>query len=887
MKISRALLGWVVVVGALTPVFAPGASPAVADTESLRVYVLVTDGLDPEEVTPELMPNLAELKGQSTWYDDARAVFPAETLPNHAAMMTGVLPARNGIVANQAWDRKFPGYSKFYVQLPRYFTSDTLTTQLENACDQISTATVLSKTYLWNVFDDETSLNAEDPQLAADFHWNPFPVIPQSDHTIDIRTMDALTDWSNEATGPQFAFVNLGDIDRSGHADPGGSAGGPSMAKFRQTVMGVTDGLIGDFVEGLKTSGAWDNSVVIVASDHSMDWSPPNHGISIRDYLTAAGLQGGPNPVTNDFMYIHNGASELVYIHDGKEEKTQQIVDLLQAHEGIEHVIWDGSEPSITDYGMDAPNFGADIVALSKPGWRFDEQSNSTGGNPLPGNHGSAITQHSTLMVTGGASVLDDEAESVAGEEIYVPGQMPRLPQGGPGNLSIAPTVAMLFGLDEIPGGYDGSPLLEAFDLDALEDYDAPCDASGDVGTSAASTTPVDRWRYITGTSNNRTAYSDGTGTPADAFAAGKGSGLGFTAVTDKTDFQNAVNPVPVPEDCTDPAHDCITSAGAGNRWERTGNQARAASDRDFLALRGWQWASDYQGSVSVLAGEGYKQDFTARDGGSVDPWEAGPLRTQRKMDYFWSWFTTANRDGVYGPEDAGDSAGVAVFQHPGLQGSAWNGDECAPAAANAGDPPNVFEDFRYVPDADPFVVGADVFSSGTTVNDLRYESCYRRALSKGWHVGAFAGTELLSGWGSADAPVAVLQLDPHQKLSRRAVTDTMLARRFYATRDRGLRLDFNADGAPMGSRLENAAGANVDLQLAIDGDPSDLVVELIGSDGSERQAVIITESGIALASWQGTTPAEGEAWYYARVFRNGALTAVTSPIWIAASVAP
>src|SRR4051812_12746017 len=77
-----------------------GHTPARADGGPLRVYVITIDGLKPSEVGV-LTPNISALRGSGTWYDQARAVFPAETLPNHVAMATGVLPEDNGIIGNQ------------------------------------------------------------------------------------------------------------------------------------------------------------------------------------------------------------------------------------------------------------------------------------------------------------------------------------------------------------------------------------------------------------------------------------------------------------------------------------------------------------------------------------------------------------------------------------------------------------------------------------------------------------------------------------------------------------------------------------------------------------------------------------------------------------------
>lgn len=85
-----------------------GAAPARAATSALvpdaDVHVLVVDGMRPDELAPGLTPHLVALADAGTRYTAARAIPVAETLPNHAAMMTGVLPHRNGVPANSVFD---------------------------------------------------------------------------------------------------------------------------------------------------------------------------------------------------------------------------------------------------------------------------------------------------------------------------------------------------------------------------------------------------------------------------------------------------------------------------------------------------------------------------------------------------------------------------------------------------------------------------------------------------------------------------------------------------------------------------------------------------------------------------------------------------------------
>ncbi|HVM21333.1 MAG TPA: alkaline phosphatase family protein [Egibacteraceae bacterium] len=141
----------------------PAPRPAAAAGDPLRVYVLVTDGLEPQEVTTAKMPRLAQLKAEGVWYEQASAVMVAETTPNHVAMATGMLPENNGIVGNSAFDPDDPDRGDAYQDDPRLLTADTTVTRLERDCEQeISTATIQSKTYLFNIFREGGSQKAAD-----------------------------------------------------------------------------------------------------------------------------------------------------------------------------------------------------------------------------------------------------------------------------------------------------------------------------------------------------------------------------------------------------------------------------------------------------------------------------------------------------------------------------------------------------------------------------------------------------------------------------------------------------------------------------------------------------------------------------------------------------
>jgi hypothetical protein len=511
-----------VAVGGLVDQDPAQAQSATPTQPGFRVYVVVLDGLMPHEVDPTLTPNLSELKEGGTWYEQARAVFPAETLPNHAAMMTGVQPTRNGIVGNDFLLYEEVGTERTRMQYPSLLGADTLTTRLENRCT-VSTATVQSKGYLYGLFHDEAApttqpLNNHNPQVhdqpnadhpglqrQADFHWSPFNqpgyIDDPDDHALDQSVMNfGFLPWVRSGPPtPQFAFVNLGDIDRAGHIDESNSLTNGGVSAFRQSAIGDTDAVVGEFVDELKETGAWEETVLIFTSDHGMDWSDPEDEdakVDIGGQLTANGYSG------SDFIVVGGGGTAAVYPRSNSGAGNFDLAGMakaIAAHPGVDfvatpHSIPELDNPTLRETGMDH-RYNGRIVAFVKDNWAV-RSGVLNFNNPIPGNHGHSVTQQSVLMVAGGHEVLDEQPESVGGPPVYDPSaKLFSPPASGPGNLSVAPTVAALFGIGEPPGGYDAPPLSEAFDSYALAPHPA-CEAAtqptgktdGDSGQQGGST---------------------------------------------------------------------------------------------------------------------------------------------------------------------------------------------------------------------------------------------------------------------------------------------------------------------------------------------------------------------------------------------------------------
>lgn len=430
---------------------------------TMTVIVAVVDSLMPDEIGSALTPtpSLTGLRDAGTFYSESRAVFSAETIPNHVAMMTGVYPGRNGIPTNNYWNRG-EGEVDTDLSLPSEVEVDNLFTRIKQQCPELRTAAIMSKDYLYEVFS-ACGFSGEDcgRNLQPDIHFDPTAepsFIPQPGGLVlDPVTMGAALSALPDA---DFMFINLGQVDRGGHIDETGITGTPLL---RNAALLTTDLLIGQLVQALQDAGRWEHTVLMVVSDHGMDYSLPTDFINTQPMLDSIG----------GLVAVDNGGTNSVYLTDQSERGTpvgnqrlKQARDSLLTVTGVSDVWYVFPNPQ--DPGADKQlgsvfdsaheNIG-DLVISAADGFRFSESDPLA--NPIPGNHGHEATFHNTFLIGGGAAFIKAQ---VVGEPDEPVSHLERRP-GQSENVDVAPTVAWLLGM--ALDGYDGRVLQEAFDLAA------------------------------------------------------------------------------------------------------------------------------------------------------------------------------------------------------------------------------------------------------------------------------------------------------------------------------------------------------------------------------------------------------------------------------------
>ena len=107
---------------------------------------------------------------------------------------------------------------------------------------------------------------------------------------------------------------------------------------------------------------------------------------------------------------------------------------------------------------------------------------------------------------------------------------------------------------------------------------------------------------------------------------------------------------------------------------------------------------------------------------------------------------------------------------------------------------------------------------------------------------------------------------------TREAIMQALVARRCYATSGAKIRLDVTADGAPMGSALDDRSSA--DFQIEVSGTQPVTSIELVGAEGVLARSEPHTHE----ASFSARV---GSRFVYARITQTDGEMAWSSPIFL------
>src|SRR5512144_1109059 len=99
----------IVIAGMMLCLIAPIWFATDAQNRSVPIVLISIDGLKPDYVLDAdkhalKIPNLRRLVAEGAHASGVTGVLPTVTYPSHTTMVTGVAPAKHGIVANSPFD---------------------------------------------------------------------------------------------------------------------------------------------------------------------------------------------------------------------------------------------------------------------------------------------------------------------------------------------------------------------------------------------------------------------------------------------------------------------------------------------------------------------------------------------------------------------------------------------------------------------------------------------------------------------------------------------------------------------------------------------------------------------------------------------------------------
>jgi len=213
---------------------APSAEkPARPFPEIERVLIVSIDGLRPDLLLRGDTPTLHGLLDTGTFTFWARTTEMSITLPSHVSMLTGVPPAKHGVV----WNKEAPTDRSPYPDVPTLFE---IAHKYGYTC---ALATGKSK------FDTFNRAGALD--------WD---YIPDKAKT----TNDDVVQHASQiikAHQPQVMFVHFPGVDSAGHAYGWGSP--QQMAEIK-----AVDKALGQIITATKLAKTFNHTLLIVTADH-------------------------------------------------------------------------------------------------------------------------------------------------------------------------------------------------------------------------------------------------------------------------------------------------------------------------------------------------------------------------------------------------------------------------------------------------------------------------------------------------------------------------------------------------------------------------------------------------------------------------------------------
>ncbi|MEO5896087.1 MAG: ectonucleotide pyrophosphatase/phosphodiesterase [Vicinamibacterales bacterium] len=369
------------------------------------VILVSVDGLKPEYLDRFTLPNFQRVIKRGARARGMIPVFPTLTFPNHYSLVTGLRPARHGIVFNRFWD---PARGQTYALGEEQSVTDGTWYGGEPIWVTAETQGMVAACFYWP--GSEAAIKGVRPSL----HRKYLQAMPNSERVA------AVLEWLRlpAASRPHLLTLYFSTLDSASH---GGPLDAPGVEKAAREV----DAVIGELLDGIAALPIARDINLLITSDHGM---VDTTRAQIVDIETIADMSG--------VIAFFGGPVTAVHIADAA--RASQLRDQVNARLTHGRAYLRGDLPE-RFYLRDNPRAG-NVVVIMDEGWtlergrgrkRVEEWGQHGWDNILPSMRATFIAMGPTIR----AGLTIDEVE----------------------NIDVYPFMAELLGL-QAATGIDGRP---------------------------------------------------------------------------------------------------------------------------------------------------------------------------------------------------------------------------------------------------------------------------------------------------------------------------------------------------------------------------------------------------------------------------------------------
>ena len=326
-----------------------------AQTKKTNTHTLIVffDGLRPDYITPEAMPNVYAFSKRGSYGKQHHSVFPTVTRVNASSYSSGSYPATHGLMGNTVY---FPqvdpkkglstgeaaDLNKIAASTNGHLlTAVTLGEVLQSAGAKMmvfssgSTGQALMQnhTVSGGAVINPGMILPESFKETVVKEIGPIPAHEKPNKAQHVWVTDALMKYGLTADGPTVSAIWYSDPDGTAHSDGIGAAS--SMESIK-----IVDEQFGRIIDSLDKRGLMPYFNIVISADHGFVTHIGKEGLV--DFLIA---QGFKKDKESEDVVVTEGA---VYVKDHDAAIIKNIVTALQAKEWVGGIFTKGAKPGDT-----------------------------------------------------------------------------------------------------------------------------------------------------------------------------------------------------------------------------------------------------------------------------------------------------------------------------------------------------------------------------------------------------------------------------------------------------------------------------------------------------------------------------------------------------------